>query len=284
MLPILFKIGPVPIHSYGLMIATGFLTALFFVQRDVRKAGLDPKVFADGAFWVLLLGVAGTRLMHIILYPQFYSWSDPIGWISVWKGGLVFHGALPPALIFSILYLRKHNLTLMGSADFIFPYLPMAHAIGRLGCFLNGCCYGKTSEVPWAVQFRRVPWDLDQSPSGSPVYLDHLRRFSDVSLSDHWSHAVHPTQIYSALGLISICLFLLFLRSRWKPFEGFTMAAYFALYGVHRFIVEFFRGDHNPVHFASISDQQTFSIVLAVFGVGLFVFLRRRKAPPGAAT
>ena len=90
MFPILFEIGPLKINSYGLMIAVGFLTALFFAQRDAVKRGLPPKVFADMAFILLPLGIAGTRLAHIIMFPEYYSWDDPIGWTAIWRGGPVF--------------------------------------------------------------------------------------------------------------------------------------------------------------------------------------------------
>ena len=92
MLPVLFRIGPVPINSYGLMIATGFLVALYFILRDARKAGLDEKAISDAAFFVLPIGILGTRSLHIVMYPETYSWSDPVGWFAIWRGGLVFQG------------------------------------------------------------------------------------------------------------------------------------------------------------------------------------------------
>ncbi len=118
---------------------------------------------------------------------------------------------------------------------------------------------------------------------GSPAYLDHLSRFSDVTLASHWSHAIHPTQLYSSLGLLAIFGVMLALRRYWNPFTGFTMPAYFVLYGVFRFIVEFYRGDHNPVHVFGLTDQQVFSILFALFGVGLFLVLRVRAHVRAAA-
>lgn len=277
MLPILFKIGPVPIHAYGLMIAIGFLLALYFMQREAVKAGVDPKIFADGAFYTLILGIVGARFMHIVLYPQHYAWNDPLGWIAVWEGGLVFQGAIPPALLYVWWHFRRNELPFLKGVDIVMPYLALAHGVGRIGCFLNGCCYGKPSDVPWAIPFRRVPWDLDQAPTGSAPYLDHLRRFGDVTLNDHWSHPIHPTQLYAAFGLFGICAVLVVLKKKWNPFTGFTFPAYFVLYGTFRFVVEFFRGDHNPVHFANLTDQQVFSLILLAVGVALFLFLQNRS-------
>lgn len=283
MIPTLLEIGPVPIHSYGLMIAIGFLLAIIFIQRDAKHAGLDPKIFMDGALYVLPIGIFGARITHILLYPDSYSLTDPIGWIAVWNGGLVFQGGPPLVIIFCYYYLKKNGVYPWMAADLTFPYLGLAHGFGRMGCFLNGCCYGATSDVPWAIPFRRIPSDTALAIIGSPAFEDHLQRFSDMTTQSQWSHPVHPTQLYSFVGLISICLFLLLLRKYWHPYPGFTMPLYFIAYGIFRFIVEFFRGDHNPVHVFSLSDQQIFALLFSLFGVFFFFFLRKITARHAAS-
>lgn len=279
MLPVLFEIGPLNINSYGLMIAVGFLTGLYFVQRDAAKCGMPPKVFADMAFIILPLGIAGTRLAHIVMYPEFYSWNDPIGWIAIWRGGLVFQGGPPLALAFVYYWFKKHGIPFWKGCDVLFPYLPMGHGFGRVGCFLYGCCYGLPTDVPWAIPARRVPWDISEPVKGSPAFLEHMSSFSDITTQSHWSHAIHPTQLYSFAGLMVICAILLALRRYWNPYPGFTVPAYLVLYGIFRFVVEFYRGDHNPVHLFGLSDQQVFSVVFALIGVALFFYLRMRAAP-----
>ncbi len=285
MIPVLFKIGPIAIHSYGLMIAVGFLAGLYFVQRDAVKRGYNPKIFSDLAFILLPLGVAGTRLAHILMFPGEYSWSDPVGWFAVWRGGLVFQGALPPTLLFTVWYLRRHKVPFWPACDIMFPYVPLGHAFGRIGCFLNGCCYGKPTSVAWGIPAHRVPWDTGQPPTGSPAFLEHMGRFSDVTAASHWSHAIHPTQLYESAGLLFLFGVMLLLRKRWNPFAGFTMPVYFVLYGVLRFIVEMYRGDHNPVHVGALTDQQFFALACAAAGVILFAILairaRRRPQPAG---
>lgn len=276
MYPVLLEIGPLKIHAYGMMIAVGFLTGLYFVQRDAAKCGMPPKVFADMAFIVLPLGIIGTRVAHIIMYPEYYSWNDPIGWIAIWRGGLVFQGGPPLALAFVYYYFRKHQIPFWKGCDVMFPYLPMGHGFGRVGCFLKGCCYGLPTGVPWAIPARRVPWDISKPVEGSPAFEEHLHRFSDVTVESHWSHAIHPTQLYSFAGLLVICAILLALRRYWNPFPGFTVPLYLIFYGAFRFIVEFYRGDHNPVHMLGLSDQQLFSLVFALLGVVLFIFLKIR--------
>lgn len=277
MLPTLIKIGPIPIHSYGVLIAIGFLTAVHFIRRDAQKAGIRPELMTDGAFWVLLLGLAGTRLFHIGMYPEQYSWRDPLGWIAIWKGGLVFQGALPPAIAYVVYLIRKHRLKTWQVADVICPYIPLGHAIGRFGCFLNGCCYGRPSDLPWAIPFPRIPSDLSVPATGSPPFLDHYYRYT-LPADALWSLPVHPTQLYSALSLFGIFFLLFLLRRYWKPFTGFTFPFYLALYGVYRFFVEFLRGDHNPTHFgARLTDQQVMSLVMVLAGLILALILYQRE-------
>jgi len=286
MFPTLFEIGPFPIHSfkigpfaihlYGLMIAIGFLTALHLSRRDGAKAGMDPNVIGGMAFWGLLFGILGARVFHIILYPEGYSWTDPVGWIAIWQGGLVFQGALPGAFVYLVYACRKNKISFWKGGDLALPYVALAHAFGRVGCFLNGCCYGKRTDLPWGIPFPRIPWDLTQPATGSPAYLEHCQRFSELSTRiNHWSYPVHPTQLYGVVGLLALCLILLFLRKHWHPFTGFVMPVYFALYGVGRFFVEYLRGDHNPMVFGALSVQQVISVITVIAGIVLFLILRQ---------
>lgn len=268
---------------YGLMIAIGFLLSLYLLQRDFEKKGVDTQLIGNMAFWVLILGIVGARLLHIIKYPEFYSWSDPVEWIAIWHGGLIFQGALPLPILYVWWEARRHNVNFRLIVDVAVTYIPLAHAFGRLGCFFNGCCYGKMSHVPWAISFPRVPWDVTQPPVGSPPYLDHIQRFSTLSPSiDHWSLPVHPTQLYGIVGLLLLFVVMHALRKYWNPFQGFVLPAYLVLYGVGRFLIEFYRGD-NKIMFAGLTDQQVFSVVFVAVGVVLFLLLRGGSAKKSAA-
>jgi phosphatidylglycerol:prolipoprotein diacylglycerol transferase len=219
------------------------------------------------------------------MYPDLYSWRDPVGWIAFWRGGLVFQGALI-SILFVYWYLRRKKVSFWAFADIAVCYIPLGHAIGRVGCFLNGCCFGLRSDLPWAIPFRRVPFDLTKDPIGSPPYLDHCARFGLSYWEDQWSYPIHPTQLYSVMGLLCIFGILYLLRKKWKPYVGFVLPTYLFLYGVMRFVVEFYRGDHNPTHFGgNITDQQVFSLLLLIAGIGLFVYLRlRARRSEGSAS
>lgn len=269
MFPTILQIGPIKLHSYGTMIALGFLAALFLTQRDVKRANLDPRIVNEDAFIAFFIGLAGTRILHILMYPSFYSWRDPLSYIAIWNGGLVFQGAIPAAFVYAYYATKRRGVSFWQMGDIALPYVALAQAFGRVGCFLNGCCFGcRADHLPWAVRF----------PAGSPAYDAHAHRYSEFSVrTEHWSYLVHPTQIYSVLGLLAICGLLILLRSKWKPFTGFVMPLYFIFYGVFRFIIEFYRDDGNPTKLGLgyLSDQQVFCLIMIVTGVALFIGLRR---------
>lgn len=271
MFPTLLKLGPVTLHSYGLMLAIAFLVTLYLVQRDARKFGLDANALTDMCFWTLLAGILGARFLHIVIYPEYYSLDDPIGWIAIWNGGLVFQGGLIAGIIFCYVYLRVKKIDKWLVADAGLPYLAVGHALGRIGCFLNGCCYGLPTDGACGVSFPRVPSDVSLPATGSPAYLEQFGEHGKAL----WANPVHPTQLYEFFGLLLMCALLLALRKYWHPFKGFILSAYIVAYGILRFIIEFLRGDNNPTHFGPISDQQVFSLMFVLVGVGIFFVLRR---------
>ncbi|HOE65656.1 MAG TPA: prolipoprotein diacylglyceryl transferase [Candidatus Hydrogenedentes bacterium] len=278
-LPLPFGQGSIPFHTYGLMLAIGFLVGVFLMQRDAKKAGINPDHIANMAFWSLLLGIAGARFAYIVMYRDTFSWSNPLGWFALWEGGLVFQGAILPVIACCFVYIRRHRLDFFGISDAVMPYIPLGHAFGRLGCFAYGCCYACRTSLFWGVRFPAWPAPgPDAAPEGSPAFVDHLSR-GWVAMGDAWSLPVHPVQLYGSAGLVALCLVLLWLRKRWNPFPGFLFCMYFQIYGVARFFTEFLRADHNPTHFGGVlTDQQVF----ALFGfAAMFVlmgYLRRRHA------
>lgn len=270
MYPTILKLGPITLHSYGLMVALGFITILYFMQRDARRVGVDPNVIGDTAFWTLIIGVASTRFTHIIMFPQYYSWSDPVGWINVTNGGLVFQGAIPTAMAFIYWTMRRRKISFLVVADIVLPYVPIAQAFGRMGCFLKGCCHGaRADDLPWAVCF----------PKGSPAFYLHQHQYPNFPADAEWSYPVHPTQLYSIALLLCISGLLLYIRGR-RSFIGICLPLYFVFYAIKRFIVEMFRGDGNPEHQflgVDLTTQQIICIVMMLFGlVTLFLMYRYR--------
>ncbi len=274
MYPTLIELGPIPIHAYGFMMATAFVVGMYLLRRQASKEGINPDIIGDGAFWALIIGLIGSRVAHIIMFPDHYSWKDPLGWIAIWQGGLVFQGAIPAGIAFIYFWATRHKLGFFFLLDFSVPVLALGHGIGRLGCFFNGCCYGGLTDSFLGVRFPRFPHDTTLTATGSPAYFDHLRR-GLIENDAQWSAPIHPTQLYAFAGLVVISMTLFYLRKHWRPFDGSIVAAYFMLYGVFRFLMELVRADNNPTHLGMFTDQQVISILL--FGLGIVIMVAMRK-------
>lgn len=251
--PILFKIGPLTIHTYGVLVAAGFLLGLGLAVRQARKEGIPADKIVDLGFYVLLSALIGSRLFYILINASHYM-KNPLEIFKIWEGGLVFYGGLLLAVPPVLWYVKKNALGLWGTADLFAPSIAIGHAIGRLGCFAAGCCYGKPAEgIPWAVTFTD-PQSL--ATIGVPL---------------------HPTQLYESLGEFINFLILITLR-RYKSFNGQLFFTYILLYSVLRFIVEFFRGDVERGFIVSqLSFSQGISILMFVVAVVGLVILRQRK-------
>jgi phosphatidylglycerol:prolipoprotein diacylglycerol transferase len=209
--PVICEIGPFRIYSYGLMLALGVLVTSWFVAREAKKINVSRDMVYDLAFWVVLGGILGARLFYVFLNLSFFL-SEPLETLMVQKGGLAWQGSLAGGLVAAVFFLRQREVPVFKFLDLAAPYVALGHAIGRVGCFLNGCCYGKP--VAWGVRF-----PLLEGP-------------------------VHPAQLYMVAGQLAIFAMLLFFR-RHARYDGQVFVWYLMLSAVERFMIEFFRGDHE---------------------------------------
>ncbi len=181
----------------------------------------------------------GSRLFFVVINAGHYL-KHPLDIIKLWEGGLVFYGGLLLAVPVALWYIRKHSLDTGGLMDIFAPSLAVGHAVGRIGCFASGCCYGKASGLPWAVTF------LDPecvARTGIPL---------------------HPTQLYESAGEFLNFLILITLR-RHRSFKGQLFWTYIVLYSALRFTVEFFRGDEVRGYVvAGISVSQVISVIIGL--------------------
>ena len=254
--PILFKIGNFAIYSYGVVIAFSVLWVSFLALRRGRKEGLDEETLLNIIFLVVISGLFGARLLHILVHFSYYL-HHPAEIIAIRHGGMAAQGGLIFGLIAGIIFLRRAKLPTLRVLDLFGLYLPLAQAIGRIGCFLNGCCYGKETGFFWAVRFP----------------FDGISR--------------HPTQLYYALVNFAIFLILLKSYSQAKKRSSAACSArqvsllhknngeilllYFLLYSASRYALDFFRGDLEPVFF-SLYPTQVISFFIFLIASGLFVF------------
>ena len=240
--PLLLKFGPLTIYSYGVMVAVGFGLATILICREADKFSIEKDKVIDLAILILISGIAGARFLYVMLNAGYYI-ARPLEILGLSKGGLVWYGGFLSAALASIFYIRRKRMNFWNVADLIAPYIALAQGAGRIGCFLNGCCYGieTHSGYPLAVAF-----------PGERVFR-------------------HPTQIYSSILLILIFLILRFGQER-RRFTGEIFLGYCALYSAKRFIIEFLRGD-NPRIFYCLTLSQVIS--LAVLTGSLIIFLYR---------
>ena len=249
--PILIKIGPITIYSYGFFLAIGFILAIFYSTREAKRVGVDPQKISDLAFYLIMAALVGSRLLFIITEPHDFI-ENPLEVFKIWKGGLVFYGGFIGALATGIWYVKRHGMPVWKTSDIIAPAIALGQSLGRIGCFSAGCCYGKESTVPWAVTF---------------TDLNSLARIG-VPL--------HPTQLYEAVLDFCIFLFLISFRKR-KTFDGQLIWLYTLLYAIVRLIVESFRGDPRGFVGGMLATSQFIGIVMIPISIFMLIKLSKTK-------
>jgi phosphatidylglycerol:prolipoprotein diacylglycerol transferase len=262
--PTLFTVHGLGLHSYGLAIAVGFTLGVVVAARQARRVGLDGAAFVDLLFWILVWGIAGSRLAFVLLHAGHYfrlcaSGRDCLAALKLWEGGLVFHGGALAATAAVLLFCRRRRWRFAQVADVLAPALALGHAAGRVGCYLAGCCYGK----PWAAGVSFPPGSVasDELAPGLPT------------------PPLHPVQLYEAAGELAIFAVLLLLRRRARC-DGAVALTYALLYGLLRFAVELFRGDAGRGFVAPwLSVAQLVSVALALTAAALLWRAGRKPAP-----
>lgn len=245
--------GGLKIYGYGVMLAIAFFAAGGLASWRARREKLDPLLLEDLAFWMILGGLIGARAIFVWEYWRAKPWSF---WsiFKIWEGGIVFYGSVLGGLATFLLYRLVRPFPVRPVLDVIAPSLALGIAIGRIGCFLNGCCYGDRCDLAWGVSF----------PKGSLPYHDQL----DNGLIDStraWSLPVHPTQIYSAIdGFLLLGLLSAFFPHRRR--DGEVMALLMVAYPVSRFLIERLRNDEGVFAFG-MTISQNISVFLLIAGL-----------------
>lgn len=261
----------IPVHSYGFMMAVGFFLAVYVARWKAKKEGIDPNLISDLGIYLLIAGIIGARIFYVIQNIDEYK-DNFIDVFKVYEGGLVFYGGLIAAMGMLIAFARKKKFPFLKIMDVIFLSSVLGLAFGRIGCFLNGCCYGAVTDpgLFCAVKFPRTMDDYGLV-NGSPVFLRHYDQ-GLVKLSDSFSLPVHPTQIYELFVCLSI-FFILNTFWKYRKNDGEIMLLFGLIYPVCRFCIEFLRDD-NPPLFDSLTISQNISAVILMVSLVFFVRLR----------
>ncbi len=241
---ILFQIGPLTFYSYGLLIALGFLLAAFLMTREASKYGASKDDVFDCLIAVLISGLIGGRFLFVAINWQLYS-REPLRIFMLQEGGMAIQGSLVTAFITGIVVCRAKKLRFWKMCDLIAPYIALGQAVGRVGCFLNGCCYGKVIVSGLGVTF----------PGETVLRI--------------------PTQVYSSLFLLGIFAALLMFRKK-RPFDGSVFVLYMILYALFRFGMDFMRSD-NPKIFLGITLAQAISVGIFFCGIAFYFALKRKR-------
>lgn len=258
MQPIAFQFGPITVHWFGVCIAAAFLAGMWTAARRAPRIGISGEVIADLVVpWLLIGGIVGARLMFVVTY-----WKDDFAGKPWWeifmiqRGGLVFYGGLIGASLATVLFARLKKVSLWKLADVMAPSIALGSMFGRIGCLMNGCCYGRACDLPWAIRFPA------NNHLGSPTY------------------PVHPTQVYDGLLNLTLYLGLAWLFRNRRRFDGQIFAVFLMCYAVTRSTVEFFRGDYGDGHLHNgFTPAHLLSVAILVAGIVLYRVLSPRLKP-----
>jgi len=243
--PILFKLGPITIYTYGFFAFLGVVLGSMVAFQEAKKQSIPKEAFSSIIFWVITAGFLGAKLLYILIeFKSFLKYP-----LEMIRSGFVFYGGIVAGIGSLYILARKYSLSFLKLADTIVIGIPLGHAFGRIGCFFYGCCYGKPTDSFLGIIF----------PLSSPAGALGVK--------------VIPTQIISAFFLFLLFLLILLIKKR-KKFQGQLLIFYIVAYGIFRFIIEFFRGDPRGQLFM-LSTSQGMSIFFILLGILLFHRLRR---------
>jgi phosphatidylglycerol:prolipoprotein diacylglycerol transferase len=255
--PILFRLGPLEIRTYGLMLSAAFLIGVWLAGRRASARGVAPAHVYDISIAIILAAVVGARAYYVILHWRDFS-LDPLSALYVWEGGLAMYGGLILSLVTAGLFCRARGVPFQKMADIVAPSLAIGVSVTRVGCFFNGCCFGRPTTSMLGVKFPPA------SEAGSIFF----------------GKAIHPTQLYSSLYGLIIFLVLLAMDRRPRR-DGFLIGLFLTLYSASRFAVDFLRYYDPETTFqlshVTFNYNQVISLFLFLFGVILILL-------PGSAS
>jgi phosphatidylglycerol:prolipoprotein diacylglycerol transferase len=254
--PELFSLGPVTLYSYGVLLAASYLLGLQLARRRAAARGLDPGRILDLGIYIIIAALVGAKALLLVVDFDTFRQS-PGELLSLARAGGVFYGGLVAAVGVAFWYMWRHELPFWTTCDVFAPGIALGHVTGRLGCLAAGCCYGKPTDVPWAIIFT------------DPKALANVGTPLNIPL--------HPTQIYEAGAELLILGVLLGLERRRKggtPGQIFWL--YMLLYAVTRFVIEFYRGDPRGA-VGMFSTSQFISLLLGPLSLAMLVWVSRRQ-------
>lgn len=259
MFPKLLELGPINIYTYGVLLAAAYLAGLQYARTRARGFGLDADRVMDLGIYIIVSALVGAKLLLVVVEFDHFR-RDPAQIWTIVRAGGVFYGGLLAAVGVAFWFIKRHALPLWRTCDAFAPGIALGQAVGRLGCLMAGCCYGRPTELPWGITFTST---IAAANVGTPL---------EVSL--------HPTQLYESVAALMILAGLLIMERRTRGFAGRTFWTYLLLYPSARFLIEFYRGDPRGQVFDLVSTSQAVSLLLVPTSIVMLLILRRSSASP----
>lgn len=256
--PVLVEIWKLKIYSYGFMLALSFFTGIWLAGRRAENRGVNRDILYDLSMILIICAVAGSRGLYILMHRDNYQ--SIIDIVALWQGGAVYYGGLVLAILGAFIYIRRKDISFFLIADICAPSIALGIFITRIGCFLSGCCFGRPTSSVLGVVFP------PRSPAGYT--------FPDIS--------VHPTQLYSSFYGLVIFIILISI-DKTHSFNGRTFAFLSILYGIARFIVDFFRYYQGSALMGGLTFNQILSLLLVAIGFIILVVQKKRQTERSVA-
>ena len=263
-----------PVNAYGTMMVIGFLIGVYLACRRAKRMGIDPNLMTDVGMIAIISGILGARVFFVIQFYNELFRDNPLEMIRIDRGGLVFYGGFFTAVVCVSAYVWRKKLSMADILDISTPSLAVGLAFTRIGCFLNGCCWGKMCSpgLPWGVSF----------PPASEVYKLQLNLpVHPLNPTAAGSYPVHPTQLYESLAVFGM-FFILSWLFQFRKRKGDILAAFAVLYAIERFLVEFLRAD-NGLMSDGLTVSQNISILVFIAAVAWLVWGKLTGGIPAAA-
>jgi phosphatidylglycerol:prolipoprotein diacylglycerol transferase len=241
---VIFKLGPITIYSYGLMVFIAVICSLNLLVSHARRLGYNKDIFFDLGVVILFYGIIGARILYVLLNLSFYL-QNPKEIIMIQHGGLAIIGGITSGIVSALIFMKRKGLPVLSTFDLLVPYMALGQSIGRIGCLLNGCCYGMPSKFGFYFEVH--------------------------------DEVLFPTQALSSLLLLILYIILRIKQEKSKPgTKGMIFVNYILFYSAGRFFVEFLRADSLRLFF-NLTIFQYFSIVLFLYGTILYYRIKWKK-------
>jgi len=250
--------GTITIYTYGVLLAAAYLLGLQLALTRAKARGLDSTKVMDLGIYIIISALVGAKLLLLVTDFQTFK-SNPAELFNLLREGGVFYGGLIVAVLVALWYIRRVGLPLWTTCDVFAPGIALGHVIGRLGCFFAGCCFGRPTNVPWAITFTNP--------------------FAAANVGTPLNVPLHPTQLYEAGAELLILIFLLVTEKKGRMFAGRTFWLYMLLYAITRYVIEFYRGDERGT-VGPFSTSQFISLLLAPLAVLMLIYLGRLSNGP----